>query len=323
MEKFFLAAFILCFAGCKNPKADLSGNEKISADDFLKAFPEINLPVIVPDTSIQDFGDSIIISEAVFEQFIPDSALQKFSDKSNSEYIIHPAGIIHKNERDFLLATFLSTQPAGREGKKTSLGVFVLDDKHKFLASFPLLSNGQKDGYKHSVSVTEEPTFIIKKEKTATDNSYLYSRNGFAYNAASNVFAEVLHDSNEDTAKNNEIINPIDTLPSTNKYSGDYVADKKNFIAIRNGKNATTYSFFIHFEKNNGSCIGELKGMMTLTDEKNAVFTETGAPCVINFKFTLSTIKIKEQGNCGNHRGITCPFDFTFKKKTQPGKRTN
>jgi hypothetical protein len=31
---------------------------------------------------------------------------------------------------------------------------------------------------------------------------------------------------NEDTAKNNEIINPIDTFPSTNKFSGDYAANK-------------------------------------------------------------------------------------------------
>ena len=130
-----------------------------------------------------------------------------------------------------------------------------------------------------------------------------------------------MHDSNEDTAQKNDIINPIDTLSSTNKFSGDYIADKKNFISVRDGKNADSYAFFIHFEKNNGDCIGELKGMMTLTDEKNAVFTESGDPCVINFKFTANSIKIKEQDNCGNHRGITCPFDFTFKKKNQPKKK--
>jgi hypothetical protein len=66
--------------------------------------------------------------------------------------------------------------------------------------------------------------------------------------------------------------------------------------------------------------VGELKGFMNLTNEKNAVFSESGDPCVINFKFTSTAVKVKEEGNCGNHRGITCPFDFTFKKKKSETK---
>ncbi len=315
MKKFFLVLLLICVAGCKNSKSDLAGNEKINADDFLKAFPEINLPVIIPDTVLRNFGDTVIISKTIFTQFVQDTALEKFTDNSAGNYTIHPAGIIHTKDRDFLLATFSSA-------RKIALGVFVLDDKHKFLTSFLLLNTLQKDEYSRSVSITEEPTFIIKKEKTASNSLHLYSRNGFAYNAASNGFAEVLHDSNEDTARNNEIINPIDTFPSTNKFSGDYIADKRNYISVRDGKNALTYTFFIHFEKDNGTCVGELKGMMSLTNEKNAVFTESGDPCVIDFKFTGNTIKVKEQDNCGNHRGITCPFDFSFKKKTLPKKKT-
>jgi hypothetical protein len=247
-------------------------------------------------------------------QFIPDSALNTIAGTLKGNIIIHPAGMIHTKERDFLLSTFSSN-------KKINLGVFVLDDKHRFLTASSILNNARNDKYNHTVTITEEPTFILKKEKFTPDNKSLYSRNGFAFNAASNSFTQVLNDSNEDTAKNNEVINPIDTLPSTNKFSGDYSTDKKNFISVRNGKNANSYAFFIHFEKNNGSCVGELKGTMSLTDPKNAMFTESGDPCVINFKFSGNTINIKEQGNCGNHRGITCPFDFTFKKKIQPKKR--
>ena len=54
---------------------------------------------------------------------------------------------------------------------------------------------------------------------------------------------------------------------------------------------------------------------MSLVNETNAVYQESGDPCVINFKFTAANIKVKEEGNCGNYRGINCPFDFTFKKK--------
>jgi hypothetical protein len=293
---------------------DYSGTEKISADDFLKAFRELKLPVTIADTALQHFADTLTISKAMFTQFIPDSALDTLSGTLKNDIIIHPAGMIHRKEQDFLLATFSSD-------KKINLAVLALDDKHKFLTASAILNNTRNDKYNHTVTITEEPTFILKRERMMADNSSLYSRNGFAFNAASNSFTQVLHDSNEDTAKNNEVINPIDTLPSTNKFSGDYITDKKNFISVRNGKNATSYMFFIHFEKSKDDCKGELKGTMTLTDEKNAVFTESGDPCVINFKFSNNSINIKEQGNCGNHRGITCPFNFTFKKKVQPKKK--
>jgi len=310
---YLLFSFFVVFYGCKDPEADLSGDEKITAENFLKAFPSIKVPIIIADTALKNFGDSVIISKAVFTQFVADTALQNITNDMNN-YTIHPAGSIRKEERDFLLATFVTS-------KQTKLGVFVLDKKHTFLAAFPLIKSSEKDEYKHSVSITEEPTFILKKEKIA-NNLSLYSRNGFAYSASSGSFMKVLSDSNEDTVKNNEIINPIDTFPATNKYSGDYISDKRNFISVRDGKNVTSYTFFIHFDKNAGACTGELKGIMELTDEKNAVFTESGDPCVIDFRFTTSSIIIKEQGNCGNHRGITCPYDFTFKKKKPEKKKT-
>lgn len=310
MKRFLLPLLlILLMICCKNPAPDLNGTEPVKAEDFLKAFHERKLPITIADTSLKNIADSILISKTVFAQFIADSATANYPVNA----AIHPAGVIHKKERDFLLATFSSP-------KKIQLTVFILDDKHKFLASFPLLNNTAKDGYRHSLGITEEPTFILKKEKITKDNTLLYSRNGYAYNTSSNNFEEVLHDSNEDTARMNEIINPIDTLPQLNKYSGDYAADKKNFISIRDGKNAQSYFFFIHFEKTKGDCTGELKGEMTLKGEKDAVFTESGDPCIIDFKFTGNSVKIKEQGNCGNHRGITCPYDFTFKKRTQPKK---
>jgi hypothetical protein len=316
MSKAFLAVLLMgAIAACKNPETDISGNEKIKADDFLKAFQNVDLPLIIADTTLKNFGDSTQMSRTIFLQFFPDSALQRFSGDAGNKLVINPAGIIHKKERDFLLIKFSSP-------KKIQLVVFVLNDKHAFLASMPLLNNLKSDNYNHSMSITEEPTFIFRKEKFTADNKSLYSRNGLAYSTASNSFAEVLHDSNEDTAKNNEIINPIDTFPSTNKFSGDYVSNKRNFISIRDGKSALTYTFFIHFENSKGDCTGELKGTISLTDEKNAVFSESGDPCVINFKFTTAAVKVKEEGNCGNHRGITCPFDFTFKKK-KPEKNPN
>src|SRR5450432_997005 len=105
MKKFlFFLLMIISIAGCKNSAPDYSGNGKISVDDFFKAFHAINPPVAIADTALVNFGDTLVISKTVFMQFIPDTALDKFSDKPNSSFIIHPAGMIHKKETDFLLA---------------------------------------------------------------------------------------------------------------------------------------------------------------------------------------------------------------------------
>src|SRR5690349_5166038 len=101
MRKLFLLVLVIIYsASCKNSEADLSGNEKVSTDDFLKAFHEINLPAIIVDTALWNFGDSLNISESVFKQFVPDSAFEKFA--ASDQATIHPAGIIHKKEKDFL-----------------------------------------------------------------------------------------------------------------------------------------------------------------------------------------------------------------------------
>ena len=123
-----LFVFFLLFYGCKHGKADLAGNGKVSAEDFLAAFPNLKLPAYIGDTALKNFGDSSVISAAVFTQFIADTALKGFAENSEKA-VIRPAGIIRKNDNDFLLATF-------EEGKQINLGVFVLNDKHAFVSSF-------------------------------------------------------------------------------------------------------------------------------------------------------------------------------------------
>jgi hypothetical protein len=48
-----------------------------------------------------------------------------------------------------------------------------------------------------------------------------------------------------------------------------------------------------------------------------ALYQESGDPCEIDFVFEDNEIKVKERGNCGNHRGIKCYFDDTYPKKKE------
>jgi len=315
----YLVLLLMIFAlACKNKTTSLSAKEPVNTSDFFTAFHKLSLPYILADTSMKKGGDSTLISYDVLKQFIPDTALQTLAAKKPESLKIHPVGKIENENEIYLLAIVT-------DGKKTSLIAYLFDKKEHYLNHLLLLNNQTDDDYVHSVNINTEPTFLLIREKTEHD-VYKYSKNGYAYSKENKGFVEVINDSNEDEKKNNEIINPIDTLAKTNKYSGDYVLDKKNFISIRNGNSARSYLFFIHFEKekSNGACVGELKGTMTMVDETKAVFQQNGDPCIIDFAFKGNTVDVKERGSCGNHRGMTCMFDDSYKKKkeaTQPAKK--
>jgi hypothetical protein len=295
--------------GCKDKKIDLSGEVPVKISDFVAVFPKITPPYTVADTNITKVGDTITIGIKAFLQFFPDSSLTPIAG-TNRKLVIHPVGKIEKEKETYYLFSFAAHK------KNKHLAVFVMDKKNKYLASKELLRTGSGDDYTHSVSINREPTFLITQEKYGKENTLLFSRSGWVY-SSEGIFMVVINDSNEDPKKIS-VINPIDTLPRKNKYSGDYAEDKRNFISIRDAKKPNTYSFFIHFEKEEGSCKGELKGEMKMKDASTAIFTLNGDPCVIDFRFEDNQVTLKEQGSCGNHRGIKCFFDDTFIKKKEP-----
>jgi hypothetical protein len=307
MYRWIFALLATTLFACKEKKIDLSGQTPVKVHDFVAAFPVLPLPFVAADSNIYKIADSTDIGLTVFSQFIPDSVLSNLIDKEN--VVIRPVGRIEKSKETYLLASFT-------HHKKVQLITFVLDKDNKFLAAKELLNNYNEDGYYHYVSINKEPTFLIAQEKLSKDKQLLFTRIGWVYNTGS-TFMVVLNDGNEDSRKNDLIIDPIDTLPKKNKLSGNYVQDKKNFISLRDGRDLNSYQFFIHFEKQEGTCTGELKGVLKMKSVTTAVYAESGDPCVINFEFDGNTIIVKEQGSCGNRRGMKCYFDDTFTKKKE------
>jgi hypothetical protein len=310
--RFISMAFIgiLFFLGCKEKKVDLSGETKVKSNDFFAAFPIIQTPYTVADTNLNKRTDTVRIGEKAMLQFIPDSVISIILN-NNKKVNIYSIGKIVKENEVYLLAKFAFN-------KNSSLYCFVFDKKNKFLSYKHFLNTNNSDDYVHLLSINREPTFTISKEKMNEDKQQLqYSRIGWAFNMESNGFYTVVTETNEDEKKNNTILNPIDTLPRKNKLSGNYVKDNKNFISLRDGKNNAAYLFFIHFEKNNGNCIGELKGELQMKTPTKGIYSENGDVCVIDFTFSGSELIVKEQGSCGNHRGIKCFFDDSFIRKKE------
>lgn len=310
MRRIFPVFFVLLLvASCKEKPVSLSGTDAVAYKDFIAAFPDVKLPYKVADTNQLKIADTTQISYTVFTEFVPDTALVSLMGKNVNNSKIRPVGKIVKGDETYIIAEFTIN-------KKVSLATFFFNKKNKWISTLLLLKQDIKDNYLHTVTITSEPTFILGREKYNIDNELFYTRNGYAYNSGSGDFIPVMNDTNEDLKRNNEIINPIDTFPHLHKLSGDYILDKKNYISVRDAGNSKL-QFFIHFEKNNGDCTGELKGLMTLRDATHAYYQENGDPCVIDFVFTLNTIKVVEQGNCGNHRGIKCFFNDIYKKKKE------
>ena len=310
--RFVLFAFIvLCTTlGCKEKKVDLSGNSPIEIKDFMAAFPALPLPFVASDTNINRLSDSLIIGIKVLQQFIPDTVTAKIIG-TEQKVIIQPVGKLEKENETYLLATFT-------QNKKVQLVTFVLNKSNVFLAWKELLNTKDKDGYLHSVSINKEPTFSVAREKMNREKQLLqYTRVGWAFSTSIGSFVVVVNETNEDEKKNNEILNPIDTLGKKNKWSGNYVQDSKNFISIRDGKDANNYLFFIHFKKNDGTCNGELKGDLKLKSPTEGIYSENGDGCIIDFQLVENEIIVKEQGSCGNYRGITCYFDDSYKRKKE------
>ena len=313
MHKYCWLFILLILFSCHDKKPSLADNQPVDASDFFDAFQKINTPYNIADTSLSRIGDTTAISLSVLEQFIPDTALLIKEQKQNAAVFFHPVGKIETKTDSYLL---LLTK-RGKQSLLTSY-LFAKDKKKMvYVNHIDLIKSGENNGYIHTVDINSEPTFTITKSKTL-NGEYVYSKRGLAYNKSAKAFIEVINESTENANKSSEILNPVDTLAKSFPYSADYIKDKTNFISVRDGNIAGRYTFFLHFEKSKGECTGELKGTLLMIDAKKAVFQQSGDPCVMDFTFTANSVIVKERGSCGNHRGITCQFDDTYKKKASP-----
>ncbi|MCG9898715.1 MAG: hypothetical protein MUF12_05125 [Sediminibacterium sp.] len=322
MQKFlsFIVVlwFIFCTLACKESKPDFSGKVPVDKKAWVQSFGDIELPILYADSNLKDVLDSTYFTHELISQIIPDSILKPL-EKSKGEERYHPIGKIEKKKDKF---TYLLLLQSSKNNKK--LITLVLGDeksKYPFLGWKMLIQEKHPDTYSHSVSISREPTFIISREKVnVKEQTTLYTRNGWAFTSDS-IFRMVITDTNEDLIKNNTILNPLDTLPQTQPLSGDYIKNKKNFISLRDSEKKNTYLFFLYFEKENGECIGELKGELNMVAPDKGIYQQAGDACVIEFNFNGKQLTTKETGSCGNYRGITCYIDDRYEKKIKSSSR--
>ena len=299
---------LLAFIGCAETKTDLSGNTPLKINDFNAAFKNIELPIRINDTNLVAFTDTIKIGRKALAQFLPDSVVDAIAPKLIKNSSIFTVGKIEKETEYYLLLN-------NKDAKKQTVSVIAFSKKNVFLGyqiltQFDLTQKGSQF-YGKTLLINKEPTFLIEENKLDPEQGLTNEKKGWAYTEQG--FRLIYLDANI-KPEQKAILNPIDTLPTVNTFSGDYARDKKNFISLRDFGNANKYQFFLHFEKKDGTCVGELKGLLNF-NKNQATYSEKGDPCTIQFTITGNVIKIKEDGNCGNHRNMTCYFNDSYDKK--------
>lgn len=301
--------------GCKEKKKTaLTGEEPVEVVDFIEFYPETELPFVVADSTLnKKTGDSSLIAYSVFSQFIPDSILKK--DFSATKPKLYPLGRVKEKGKE----SYLFTKAIAGAKKVAYLSTF--DKDNKYLNTLRLIRTDQSFST-YSGMLDKKFQITTYRERKIKDGEIAFKKNVYIYNSASNDFTLILTEPNEEIME--DIINPIDTLSQKNKYTGDYLTNKKNFISFRDGRNSSEVLFFTHFEKNKGECVGELKGTARFVSAKMARYKEIGNPCTLEFTFTSSAVVMKEVEGCGSYRDIQCFFEGTYpKKKKKTTKNTN
>lgn len=309
---------LLILSGCKGKPTSLADDQVVTSEEFIEFFPEISLPYNLSDSAslFKKNNDSTLIGNKVFMQIVKDSVMTRlFGAKAKPR--IYPIGRVQVKKKGETYVFVKAITPAKR-------GVYVLafDKKDSFKAALPFLVLDSDAQSAQSAEMDKSQTITTMRQRRKTDGTSTYRKEVYVFTDLGQ-YTLILTESNEDKAGAEDIVNPLDTLPRRHKYAADYTTDKRNIVSIREGKNGSQIRFFIHFEKDKGTCKGELRGEASFTQPNVAVFRQSGDPCVLQFTFTNNSVSLKELEGCGNYRDIRCFFEGSYpkKKEAKPKKK--
>ena len=307
---------LLCIVilwACGGATDNSSAEGEFDVTDFLALFPEKPLPYQLSETTLlRKHSDSLAIATPVFNQFVADTVLSKeFPDESGLK-LFPLARASEKGKETYL---FLKAV----QGTKRVGYLLAFDKKNNFLNAMTLLKPSVEKNAKAYGSLDNKFQITTYRERKLPNGETSYKRNVYIYNSGGNLFNLILTEPNEEMIE--KLYNPIDTLPRKHKLAGDYLKNNENIISFRDGRKPNELLFFVHFEKDKGTCNGELKGTATIIGNNLARYKANGNPCELQFTFTTNAVTMKETAGCGTYRGIKCFFEGTYpRKKVKKGK---
>jgi hypothetical protein len=304
-----LVAILLLTACKQKSKPSLAGEDPVEVSDFIDIFTASKPPYQFPDELLQrKENDSLLISYKVFTQFVPDTVLAPVFGKVN-KLKIYPLG----KAGDPKAETYLFAKATG--GGKAAVYILAFNKKNEFIAALTAQRSEASKSIKRTTVMDKKFTITKSAFRKNADGSSSEGKDVYVLNSDTKEFMLIMTEALED--KVTELTNPIDTLQRKHKLSADYTTGKMNLVSIRDGRRPDRLSFFIHFEKNNGECTGELKGEAILKSPTLAEYRVSGDPCVLQFRFTATSVTLNEQEGCGSRRDLRCSFSGSYPRKKE------
>jgi hypothetical protein len=331
-----LVALTLGLFACKSKRVSLAINdEKVNISDFLEFFQPLKLPYGVTDTILRrKEPDAAVINYSLFTRLIPDTILLHLFGKTAPLHL-YAIGKIRVPDAE----SYLFVKAVARDRK--ALYILCFDKKNRFAAARPVLysdeSNvrgsdgrgGVRGGVSARADMDNKYTLTLLHQRKMADGTVVYHKDAYVFNEDTGLLL-ILTESNEMKNKIPPVYDPIDTLARKHKFSGDYyqssgniAQDKRNLVAIRDGKDPSRFLFFIHFEKEEGTCNGELKGEAKFVAAGIARYRSYSDPCALEFSFGSEGVSIKETGGCGVHRDIKCFFEGYYERRKTTKARSD
>ncbi len=308
LKRILLPATVCFLCSCGHKSDNSPDKEKpVDLKDFMGMFPAIRLPASFGDSSLSRKPLDSAISASVLMQFIPDSLFHRYFGRSPKTKFYASGKVVVKKEETYLFIKSLASS-------KRELYVLGFDNSGRFKAALPLLIKDEDPEIRYSSSMDSKYTITVSRLHRNPDGRNFFKKSVYVFNEEG-AFTLIMTESNEQKGGPPPIYNPIDTLSHKHKFTGDYIQDKRNFISVRDGRSNAVVRFFVHFEKENGDCKGELKGEARFISPAVARYNANGDPCSIEFTFTEKNVRMKELEGCGNHRGIRCYFDGVYDKR--------
>jgi hypothetical protein len=307
LKSGLVMALTLVLNACGHKAVDGNGHlQKIAPDDFLAMFHSLSLPTNFMDSSLQKKTTDSPLTLAILSQFVPDSLIHKNFGKSLRPRLYASGKLQVKNAETYLFVKVLAPQ-------KKIIYLICLDKNGQFRTGMPIVLREDDSGFRYATTIDNKYAISVSRIHKDGDGKSVFVRTVYVYNDEG-TFTLIMRESNEGKPRTTQIYNPIDTLAHKHKFTGDYLQDKRNFISFRDGKNNSVIRFFVHFEKDNGNCKGELKGEARFVSSGIARYIANGDPCSLEFSFTDKNVRMHELDGCGNHRDIRCFFEGEYAK---------
>ncbi|HMP94096.1 MAG TPA: hypothetical protein PKD90_14530 [Phnomibacter sp.] len=311
------ALAILVACGGKTKKSLNKADADLEAEDFVNFFEPLQLPYNASASLLQAAGpDSLRIDNTVFAKFMGDTVLSKLH--GTEKPAIYAVGSISNPKAE----TYILYRTSGQQ---KGLYVSALNEQGKPTAHMLLMGTKGVTKQVNTVGIDSKFNITLTDEYKAPDGSTSSYHAVYAY-VQPGQFLEIMNDGLKQ-GEEMPIINPIDTLPATRPHTGDYAANARNFISIRDGKDDKRIAIFLNMDKQ-PDCVAEIKGEAVWITRDSALYESKDDPCKLGLKFKGNSITITETGTCGSRRPGGCSFNASYTrkqapKKVQPKKTTN